>query len=171
MDFKDLVQKRRSVRKFTDEKLTEDELHAILRAGLMAPTGHGLRGWQFVVVENPETLAAISACREMGSEFVKGAAAAIVVAYDSSASDVWVEDSTIAAVTMQYQATDLGLGSCWCQVRARKNADGTDSSEIVKKAVELSDAMEVECVIGLGHPAVERKLQDEDKLRWDSVKR
>ena len=72
---------------------------------------------------------------------------------------------------MQYQATDLGLGSCWCQVRARKNADGTDSSEIVKKAVELSDAMEVECVIGFGHPAVERKLQDEDKLRWDSVKR
>ncbi len=171
MDFRDLVQKRRSVRKFTGEKVTEEELNTILRAGLMAPTGHGQRGWQFAVVENPATLAAISACRAMGSEFVKDAAAAIVVAYDPSDSDVWVEDSTIAAVTMQYQATDLGLGSCWCQVRARQNANGTDSSEIVKKAVGLPDTLEVECVIGLGHPAVERKLQDEDKLRWDSVRR
>ncbi len=171
MDFKDLVQKRRSVRKFTGEKVTADELNVILRAGLMAPTGHGLRGWHFAVVEDSATLAAISMCRAMGSEFVKDAAAAIVVAYDPSTSDVWVEDATIAAVTMQYQATDLGLGSCWCQVRARKNADGTDSSEIVRTAVGLPDNLEVECVIGLGHPAVERKLQDEAKLRWDSVKR
>lgn len=171
MDFKDLVQKRRSIRKFTDEKVTEDELHAILRAGLMAPTGHGLRGWQFVVVEDPSILSVISECREAGSEFVKGAAAAIVVAYDPAASDVWVEDSAIAAVTMQYQATDLGLGSCWCHIRARKNAEGTPASEIVKKAVGLPEGLEVECVIGIGHPAIERKLQDESKLSWASVRK
>lgn len=171
MDFKDLVQKRRSIRKFTDEKVSDDDLHTILRAGLMAPTGHGLRGWQFVVVDDPLKLAAISECRTMGSEFVKGVAVAIVVAYDPSSTDVWIEDASIAAVTMQYQVTDLGLGSCWCQIRSRQNAEGVSASDVIKKVVGLPDSMEVECVVGIGHPAIERKLQDEDKLRWTSVTR
>ncbi len=169
MDFKDLVQKRRSIRRFTEEKVSDDDLHIILRAGLMAPTGHGQRGWQFIVVEEPAKLAAISECRTMGSEFVKGAAVAIIVAYDPTSTDVWIEDASIAAVTMQYQAADLGLGSCWCQVRSRQDATGTPSSDVIKKIVGLPDSMEVECVVGIGHPAMERKLQDEDKLRWSSV--
>src|SRR5574344_2441313 len=112
MDFKDIVQKRRSIRKFTEEKISEEDLHEILRAGLMAPTGHSQRGWQFIVVDDPTKLEAISRCRETGSEFVKGASIASVVAYDANATDVWIEDASIAAVTMQYRITELGLGSC-----------------------------------------------------------
>jgi len=171
MDFKDLVQKRRSIRKFTDERMSEDQLRTILRAGLMAPTGHGQRGWQFVVIDDRQVLTAISQCREAGSDFVKDAAVAIAVCYDASASDVWVEDASIAAVTMQYQATDLGLGSCWCQVRQRSNAEGVSASETIKQLLGLAANIEVECVLGIGHPAIERKLQDEDKLNWDCVKR
>jgi nitroreductase len=171
MDFKDLVQKRRSIRKFTDEPVSEDQLRTILRAGLMAPTGHGQRGWQFVVVDNRQVLTAISQCREAGSEFVKGAAVAIAVCYDTSVSDVWIEDASIAAVTMQYQATDLGLGSCWCQVRARSNAENVSASATIKQLLGLADNIEVECVLGIGHPAIERKLQDEEKLNWDCVKK
>lgn len=171
MNFKDLVQKRRSIRKFTDEPVSEDQLRTILRAGLMAPTGHGQRGWQFVVVDNRQVLTAISQCREAGSDFVKDAAVAIAVCYDTSVSDVWIEDASIAAVTMQYQATDLGLGSCWCQVRGRSNAEGVSASATIKELLHLAPNIEVECVLGIGHPAIERKLQDEDKLNWDSVKR
>ena len=171
MDFVNLVQKRRSIRKFTLEKPTEEEMHTILRAGLMAPTGHSQRGWQFVVVDDRQKLEAISQCRELGSDFVKDAPVAIVVCYDASTTDVWIEDASIAAITMQYQATDLGLGSCWCQVRQRTNTSGMNSSTIIKQLLGLPDQLEVECVIGLGHPAVERKLQDEEKLLWDRVKR
>ena len=38
MDFKDLVQKRRSIRKFTDKEISSEELQLILRAALMSPT-------------------------------------------------------------------------------------------------------------------------------------
>ena len=171
MDFKDLVQKRRSIRKFTDEKVTEEQLRLILRAGLMAPTGHGQRGWQFVVVDDPQILQVIAQCRPAGSEFVKDATVAIVVCYDATATHVWIEDASIAAVTMQYQATDLGLESCWCQVRLRGNAEGVSASETIKQLLHLPENIEVECVLGIGHPAIERKLQDEEKLNWDCVKR
>ncbi len=171
MDFKDIVQKRRSIRKFTEEKISEEDLHEILRAGLMAPTGHSQRGWQFIVVDDPTKLEAISLCRETGSEFVKGASIAIVVAYDANATDVWIEDASIAAVTMQYRITELGLGSCWCQIRLRTNVEGVSASETIKKLLGLPESLEVECVLGIGHPAIERKLQDEDKLTWSCVKR
>lgn len=171
MDFKDLVQKRRSIRKFTDQPVSEEQLRTILRAGLMAPTGHSQRGWQFVVVNDKEKLATLSQCREAGSEFLREAAVAIVVCYDASATDVWVEDASIAAITMQYQTTDLGLGSCWCQVRLRKNAEGVSASAIIKQLLGLPEQVEVECVLGIGYPAIERKLQDEDRLNWDCVKR
>ena len=171
MDFKDLVQKRRSIRKFTDEKVTDEQLRTILRAALMAPTGHSQRGWHFVVVDDKERLQALSQCREAGSDFLREAALAIAVCYDATATDVWVEDASIAAITMQYQITDLGLGSCWCQVRQRSNAEGVSASAYIKQLLSLPDHIEVECVLGIGHPAVERKLQDEDKLNWDSVKR
>jgi nitroreductase len=51
-DFKELVQKRRSIRNFKDEELKAEDLQTILRAGLMAPTGKSVRGWHFVVVDN-----------------------------------------------------------------------------------------------------------------------
>ena len=124
-----------------------------------------------MVFDDRQVLTAISHCREAGSDFVKDAAVAIAVCYDASASDVWVEDASIAAVTMQYQATDLGLGSCWCQVRQRSNAEGVSASETIKQLLGLAANIEVECVLGIGHPAIERKLQDEEKLNWDCVKR
>ena len=52
-----------------------------------------------------------------GAAFVKDAPAAVVVCGDPSASGLWVEDCSIAAVTMQYAALALGLGSRWAQMR------------------------------------------------------
>lgn len=169
MNFKDIVQKRRSIRKFTEELLTEEEKRVILRSALMAPTGHGVRGWHFVVVEDKELLQQISICKDAGGEFLAGAAMAIVVAYDVTESDVWIEDASIAAVTMQYQATELGLGSCWSQIRERKNAEGVFATNTLRQMFALPQEWQVECIIGFGHPAIERKLQDEDRLKWDNI--
>ena len=60
MDFKDLVQLRRSHRKFTDEEIDADDVKMILRAGLMAPTSKGQRAWQFVVVDDKMDLEKLS---------------------------------------------------------------------------------------------------------------
>ena len=169
MDFKQLVQKRRSVRKFTEEEIAAEDLQTILRSALMAPTSKGTRAWQFIVVDDRDMLEKISMCREMGSQFIAGAAVAVVVLGDRDATDAWTEDAAIAAVTMQYQAADLGLGSCWCHIRNRFMATGEPSDNILQYLLGYPENLTAECVIGIGHPAIERKPQDEDKLKWENV--
>lgn len=117
--FKDLVQKRRSHRKFTDEEIDADDLKLILRAALMSPTSKNQRAWQFVVVDDKLDLEKLADAKNLGSQFLKDAPVAIVVLGDPVQNDCWVEDGSIAAASMQYQAEELGLGSCWIQMRGR----------------------------------------------------
>ena len=169
MDFKDLVQKRRSIRKFTDKEISSEELQLILRAALMSPTSKGTRAWHFIVVDDKDMLEKMSNVREMGSQFVAGVAVAIVVLGDRDVTDAWVEDAALAAVTMQYQAAELGLGSCWCHIRNRFSAVQEPADNLLRFLLKYPENLTAECIIGIGHPAIERKLQDEDGLKWENV--
>ena len=168
MQFNDLVQKRRSIRKYTDQQISAENLHTILRAGLMAPTGHNTRAWRFYVVTDKQQLIMLSQAKSIGAEFLKGANVAIVVAYDTS-SETWIEDAAIAAITMQYQAADLGIGSTWAQLRGRTTAEGESTHDYLQRLLHIEDGFEVVCALGLGYAQEERKLQDENKLAWDKV--
>ena len=124
-DFNELVKIRRSHRKFTDEEISPEHVQSILRAALMSPTSKSQRAWQFVVVDDKTDIEKLADAKDLGSQFMKGAPLAIVVLGDPQKNDCWVEDGSIAAVSMQYQAEELGLGSCWVQMRGRGLADGT----------------------------------------------
>ena len=108
-NFSDLIRNRRSMRKFTDEELTQDQVLTLLKAALMAPSSKRSNCWQFIVVDDKNTLEKLSFCKESGAAFVKDAALAIVVAADPLASDVWIEDASIASIMIQLLAEDLGL--------------------------------------------------------------
>lgn len=168
-DFKDLVQKRRSIRNFKNEELKSEDLKLILRAGLMSPTGKSVRGWHFIIVDDKDKLSKIAQCRHTGATFVADAPVAVVVLYDTSLSDVWVEDASIAAITMQYQAADLGIGSCWIQIRSRTQEDGTMADEVLRDILGYPLSMSALSVVAFGYPLIERKPQDEEKLKWENV--
>ena len=169
MEFKDLVQMRRSHRKFTGEEIDGEDVKTILRAGLMSPTSKGQRAWQFVVVDNKTDLEKLSDAKDMGGQFLKGASLAVVVLGDPQQNDCWVEDGAIAAISMQYQAEDLGLGSCWVQMRGRGLTDGTTADTVIRGILNIPENFSVLCVIAFGHKADERKPQNEDKLKWENV--
>jgi nitroreductase len=169
MDFEQLVQKRRSIRKFLNEELSADEVRKILRAGLMSPTSKSSRAWQFVVVDDKAMLEKLSKCKAAGAEFVKDAPLAIIVLMDTDITDVWIEDASIAAISMQYQAADLGLGSCWVQIRERSMADGEPAANILRFLLGYPENWQPVCILAIGYPAMERKLQDESQLKWESV--
>lgn len=169
MDFKDLVQKRRSIRKFTNEELTEDQVYNLMRAALMSPSSKSSRCWEFVVVDDADTLSAIAHCKSAGAEFIEGAPLAVVVMADPTVSDVWIEDASIASYSIQLQAEDMGLGSCWAQIRNRCMEDGTPADEALHKLLSLPANFEVLSVIGVGHKAMERQPQNEEKLKWEKV--
>lgn len=169
MDFKDLVQQRRSHRKFTAEEIDGEDVKMILRAGLMSPTSKGQRAWQFVVVDNKADLEKLSDAKDLGGAFIKDAAMAIVVLGDPMQNDCWVEDGSIAAITMQYQAEELGIGSCWVQMRGRGLSDGTTADMVIQGVLGIPENLSCLCVLALGRKADERKPQNEDKLKWESV--
>ena len=168
-DFKDLAQLRRSHRKFTEQEIDADDVKLILRAALMAPTSKGPRAWQFVVVDDPLDIEKLSDAKDLGSQFMKGAPLAVVVLGDPMQNDCWVEDGSIAAISMQYQAEELGLGSCWVQMRGRGLSDGTSADTVIRGILDIPENMNVLCVIAFGHKADERKPQNEDKLKWENV--
>ena len=158
--FKALVQQRRSHRKFTNQQVGAEDVQLILRAALMSPTAKNSRAWRFVVVDNKTDIEKMSEAKNSGAAFLSGAPLAIVVLGNPDEDECWIEDGSIAAVTMQYQAEELGLGSCWIQMRGRGLSDGI---------LSLPEEMKVLCVLAIGHPADERPLQNEDRLKWENV--
>ena len=164
-----MAQLRRSHRKFTDEEIDAEDVRLILRAALMSPTSKGQRAWQFVVVDDRQDIEKLSDAKEFGSQFLKNAPLAIVVLGDPMQNDCWIEDGSIAAISMQYQAEDLGLGSCWIQMRGRGLSDGTSADTVIRGILDIPENLSVLCVLAFGHKADERKPQNEEKLKWENV--
>ena len=168
-NFKDLAQIRRSHRKFTEEEISPEDVQTILRAALMSPTSKSQRAWQFVVVEDKQDIDKLADAKDLGSQFMKGAPLAIVVLGDPQQNDCWIEDGSIAAISMQYQAEELGLGSCWVQMRGRGLADGTPADEVIRGVLDIPSNLHTLCIIAFGHKADQRKPQNEDNLKWENV--
>ena len=59
-NFSELIKNRRSMRKFTDEELTQDQVVALMKAALMSPSSKRNNSWQFVVVDDKEILKELS---------------------------------------------------------------------------------------------------------------
>lgn len=168
-NFSELLKTRRSMRKFTDEELTQEQVVALVKAALMSPASKRTNPWQFIVVDDKELLEKLSHCKAQSSQFIAEAPLAIVVAADPLASDVWIEDASIASIVIQLQAEDLGLGSCWVQVRERVTATGMPSDEYVRGVLDIPLQMQVLSVIAVGHKGMERKPFNEEHLQWEKV--
>ncbi|MBQ0049803.1 MAG: nitroreductase family protein [Bacteroidales bacterium] len=167
--FSELVKVRRSMRKFTEEKITPEEQQQLMRAALMAPTSKGLHSYEFYVVEDSLQLQQLASAKDRGAEFMAQAPLAIVVAARPDVSDVWIEDASVAATTLLYQAEDMGLGACWVQFRERVDAEGNRAEENVRRIVGIPADQRIVCVVAIGHKGMERKPQNEERLLWDKV--
>ncbi len=150
MEFMDVLLKRRSTRKFSDEKITTDELNRILQAGLLAPTSMNRKPCSFMVVENKETLNELANAKDHGAELLKGADKAVVVLADTMIADTWCEDSSIALTYMHLMATNLGIGSCWVQIHLRKK-DGVYAEEVVRDILKVDSHYRIAGILALGH--------------------
>ena len=168
-NFNTLAQLRRSHRKFTEEEISAEDVRLILRAALMSPTSKGRRDWQFVVVDDKIDIEKIADAKSNGSLFVKDAPLVVVVLGDPLGNDCWIEDASIAAISMQYQAEDLGLGSCWVQMRGRGLSDGTSADVVIRGILDIPENLSCLCVLAFGHKADDRKPQNEDRLKWENV--
>ena len=110
-----------------------------------------------MVIEDRDTIAAISEMRDRGSAFVKDAPAVIVVLGDETKTDLWVDNCSISATFIQLAAVALDLGSCWVHVNGRPRistdpAAGT-AEDYLRNLLGVKDGLRIHCVIALGYPA------------------
>ncbi|MFA7404583.1 MAG: nitroreductase family protein [Pelobacteraceae bacterium] len=166
----ELLRKRRSTRKFTSEKIAPELIATLAEAALRAPSSRSINPWQFVFVDDPELLGALSLAKQHGSEFLKNAPLGVVVCADSTKSDVWIEDCSIAAILIQLTAVSLGLGSCWAQMRSRQHDAEKTAEQYVQKLLGLPEQLKVECILGIGHPAEVKQPLPADKLQRDKIR-
>ena len=150
MNLIDLMYKRRSTRKFSDEEISKEDLELILESALLAPTAMNRKPCEFIVVSNKETLKELSESKDMGAKLIAGANNAIVVIADGNLADTWVEDSSIALTHMHLMATELDIGSCWVQVHLKTKAD-QDCEDVVRDILNLDSHYRIVGILALGH--------------------
>ena len=168
-NFIELLKKRRSCRRFTGEPVEQEAVANIMRAALMSPSGHRINPWEFILVEERETLKALSVSKAAGAQLIEGAAMAVVVVADTTKTDVWIEDCSIATILMQLAAEEQGLGSCWVQIRLRQDAVGNSADENVKSLLGLPAHYAVLSIVAVGHKERDSKPFDEEKMQWEKV--
>lgn len=126
---------RRSVRKFKPEMIREEDLQNIVKAGLYAPSGHGLQSAKFVVITNKKTIKQLSQLNatvlgKQNDPFY-GAPVVIVVLANKSSAD-YINDGSVAIANMLNAACSLGIGSCWVH-RAKQEFESTEGKLLLKE--------------------------------------
>ena len=169
MELYDVVLKRRSVRSYTAEAIPEEKLRKIIEAGLLAPTSRNRKPCEFYVIGDKAMLKSLSEVKPAGGAMLKDCAAAVVVAGDSDKADTWIEDSSIALSYMQLMAADLGVGSCWCQIRLRGSSSGSDAEGCVRGLISAPDNYRIVGILALGMPENEPEPHSPCDADWSKV--
>ncbi|TDT72036.1 nitroreductase [Hypnocyclicus thermotrophus] len=173
MEFLNLLYKRRSIRKYKEEEIKQEELNKIIEAALLSPSSRNKKSWNFMVIRNKEIIEKLALSKERGSELIKESNVIIVVLGDSSISDVWIEDCSIASIIIQLEAENLGIGSCWIQVRNRyhNKEKNITSEEYIKGILKIKEEeVRVESVIALGYKNEYKKEYKKEDLNYEKVK-
>ena len=127
---------RRSIRKYSEERIPDEVLDQILEAGLYAPTGMNRQNVVMVAVQDTETRDLLSRLNAavMGATHdpFYGASCVVIVLADPELYNGWVEDGALALGNMMNAAHALGLGSCWIH-RAKQVFDSPEGKELLEK--------------------------------------
>lgn len=167
--FLELLKKRRSVRQYQSKPVEQEKVEYLVEAMLRSPSSRSLNPWEFVVVDESDTIMALSKAKPHGASFMRNAPLAIVVCADPQKCDVWVEDCSIASTMLHLAAADLGLGSCWVQMRLRQHDQNSSAGQYVSQILGIREGIEVEAIIAIGYPAEEKPGHHKDTLLYDRV--
>lgn len=151
MDFLTLCQNRHSIRDYTDQPVSREDLGKILEAGRIAPTAANRQPQKIYVIEGEE---AITAARGTSFQHLFNAPTVLLVCYDDTISwkatplgddhDSGEIDAAIVTTTMMMEATQLGLGTLWVR--------GFNAKE-VSAAFHLPQNIHPVCYLLVGHSA------------------
>jgi len=143
MNIREVFEKRKSIRKFTGEPITEDQIKTIMEAAQIAPSASNMQPYKFIVIKDDETKRNFRKIA-VPQRFVQKAAV-IFVALGNKERDYWYKvDIGIAVQQMALQTAELGLGSCWI---------GAFERDKVRELLKVPDDWEIVALLPVGVPA------------------
>ena len=174
MDFKTLSAQRYSVRSYSGEPVTEEQLQYILECARLAPSAVNLQPWKFYVMTSQQDRELLQQCYKR--DWLSQAPMYILLTVQHDVE--WVRsdgkrhgdiDIAIAAEHICLAAAEQGLGSCWVQMYRRGLNDGTTADTVIRGILDIPDNYHVLCIIALGYPEDTKASHDEDDLKWENV--
>ena len=153
MDFLKLAQSRHSIRSFTSEKVSQDNILNLLKAAQSAPSAGNCQPWHFFVVYDTSVKTSVADATGKHRAFIITAPVLIVVCADISRNEArygergktfyCIQDTAAAIQNILLCAKDLGLGTCWC---------GNFNENAVSEVLSLPADRRPVAIIPVGYP-------------------
>ncbi len=168
MDALEAIFTRRSIRSFTDEPVTDEELMALLAAAMAAPSAGNAQPWRFVVVRDRDRMREVTQFHPYCKMILK-AQAAILVCGDLSSEKhpgYWVQDCAAATQNLLLAARVEGLGAVWTGIYPdQARVDGC------RRLFALPEHILPLALVPIGRPAEEKarvERFDPGKIRYEA---
>ena len=168
MNILDVIYRRRSVRKYKDQKITREILTELLKAGMAAPSACNNQPWEFIAVDDEAIM------EELRSNLRNGpynAPTAIIPLYNekignnTNCNQFWQQDLSAATENMMIAAAAMDLGTVWLGTYPKK-----DTVEKVQKILGVPEEIIPLVVIYVGYPETETTpgtKYDEERVHWN----
>lgn len=158
------IAERKSVRRYTEQKVSKDTIDLILRAGMAAPSSKDRRPWYFVVLDDREALDSLAAQLPY-AKMLEHTQQAIVVCGDEEISESWYLDCSAASQNILLAIESLGLAGVWTGVYPYP-----DRMIAVQECLGLPNHVFPLSVIPFGYSAGIEKTKDKydaERIKWN----
>lgn len=164
----EIAKSRRSCRRYTGEKISDEVVKKILEIALLAPSSWGQHPIEFIIVRDKKMIEAVARCKRMGAGSLPSADVAIVVAADTSNCELWIEDSAVASTYILLAAEQFGVGACWIHMRNRAG-QRTTADEEIRQLLGVPKNYSVLNVVALGQKGEKKSARTEKDISWQNV--
>ena len=157
---------RTSIRKYTAEPLTEEEINQLLRAAMAAPSACNQQPWEYYVVTDPAMVEKLASATPFSKPCL-GAAAVLVPCCRKNgliAPPCAPCDMSASIENLLLEADELGLGACWMALYPTRTR-----TENVRTLLGIPEELEPFALVSCGHPGEEKQQQDrfdESRVHW-----
>ncbi len=145
MELIDAIIQRRSIRRYTDERVPKEVIDKIVQAGIWAPSACNVQGWRFIILDDKKIIDQI--LQHGGATFLANAYQAILVLYNNQTDNIEYKDHIQSASAciqnMLLQAHELNVGTCWVNYIPRKR--------VLKKLFSIPFFYEPIALVSLGY--------------------
>ena len=159
MNALEAILSRRSIRKYTDQTITDDLIEQLLKTAMVAPSAHNEQPWHFIIIKERRLLDEISEIHPY-AKMLREAPLALAVCANHNLekdqeADYWVLDCAAATENILIAANALGLGACWLGIHPR-----VPRKAALAKILKLPEHVSTFGLIALGHPAEKKSPAD-----------